>query len=266
MRRFVRFSGLRHPAELGRAEVTAFLSHLAEREGLSAASQNQAPSALGFLYEAVLGRRLGAGGLEGMVRAKEPGRLPVVLTKDEVRRVLAELRGVNRLVVLLLYGSGLRLLEALELRVKDVDFERGEIRVRSAKGGGSRVTMLAVAVAEPLRAHLVRGTPAARKRPSGWGWGRAVARGARAEVARRRARLAVAVGVSCNPGAPRGRRWRYPASSLARVGRPARRPPCSHGRRDRQAGDVSHLPPLIRHASPRGGVRHPDLAGAARSS
>ena len=156
VRRFVRFCGLRHPAELGRAEVTAFLSHLAEREGLSAASQNQAASALGFLYEGVLGRRLPAGGLEGMVRAKEPGRLPVVLTRDEVCRVLAELRGVNRLVVLLLYGSGLRLLEALELRVKDVDFERGEIRVRSAKGGGSRVTMLAVVAAEPLRAHLVR--------------------------------------------------------------------------------------------------------------
>src|SRR5712691_5605434 len=151
VRRFVRFSGLRHPRELGAAEVSAFLSHLAERDGLSAASQNQAASALAFLYERVLGRRLDA---LAVVRAKEPGRLPVVLTRAEVRRVLAELRGVNRLVVLLLYGSGLRLLEALQLRVKDVDFERGEIRVRGGKGGGSRVTMLAAAARESLRAHL----------------------------------------------------------------------------------------------------------------
>ena len=156
VRRFVRFHGLRHPQELGVGEVSSFLSHLAERDRLSAASQNQAASALGFLYEHVLNRRLAS---PQVVRAKELGRLPVVLTRDEVRRVLAELRGVNRLVVLLLYGSGLRLLEALELRVKDIDFERGEIRVRGGKGGGSRVTMLAAAAHEPLRGHLaaVRG-------------------------------------------------------------------------------------------------------------
>jgi integron integrase len=129
---------------------------LAEGERLSAASQNQAASALGFLYERVLVRRLGRDAFGGVVRAKEPAGLPVVLTRDEVRRVLAELPGVNRLVVLLLYGSGLRLLEALALRVKDVDFERGEIRVRGGKGGGSRVTMLAAAAVEPLRAHLAR--------------------------------------------------------------------------------------------------------------
>ena len=156
VRRFVRFSGLRHPAELGSGEVRGFLSHLAEGQRLSAASQNQAASALTFLYERVLGRRLGRDAFGGVVRAKEPMGLPVVLTRDEVRRVVAELRGVSRLVVLLLYGSGLRLLEALALRVKDVDFERGEIRVRGGKGGGSRVTMLAAAAVEPLRAHLAR--------------------------------------------------------------------------------------------------------------
>jgi integron integrase len=99
---------------------------------------------------------LGRDAFGGVVRAKEPAGLPVVLTRDEVRRVLAELRGVNRLVALLLYGSGLRLLEALALRVKDVDFARGEIRVRGGKGGGSRVTMLAAAAVEPLQAHLAR--------------------------------------------------------------------------------------------------------------
>jgi len=143
VRRFVRFSGLRHPAELGPGEVRRFLSHLAEAERLSAASQNQAASALGFLYEHVLGQRLARGAFGGVVRAKEPMGLPVVLTRAEVQRVLAELRGVNRLVVLLLYGSGLRLLEALALRVKDGECVRGEIRVRGGKGGGSRVTMFA---------------------------------------------------------------------------------------------------------------------------
>jgi integron integrase len=156
VRRFVRFCGLRHPQEVGEGEVRRFLSHLAEGARLSAASQNQAASALQFLYERVLDRRLAGGPWGGVVRAKEPAGLPVVLTHGEVRRVVAELRGVNHVVVLLLYGSGLRLLEALELRVKDIDFERGEIRVRGAKGGGARVTVLAAAAVAPLRAHLGR--------------------------------------------------------------------------------------------------------------
>ena len=156
IRRFVRFCGLRHPRELGEQEVRRFLSSLAEGAGLSAASQNQAASALQFLYERVLGRRIEGGPWGGVVRAKEPAGLPVVLTRDEVHRVLAELRGVNSLVALLMYGSGLRLLEALALRVKDLDFERGEIRVRGAKGGGARVTMLPAAGVGPLRAHLGR--------------------------------------------------------------------------------------------------------------
>jgi integrase len=133
VRRHVRFHGLRHPAELGEAEVGAFLTHLAVTAGLSAATQNQAASALLFLYNEVLGRPMRRVG--GVVRAREGVRLPVVLTPDEVRRIVAALGGVNRLVVQLLYGSGLRLLEALRLRVKDVDFGRGEIRVRDGKGG-----------------------------------------------------------------------------------------------------------------------------------
>ncbi|OLC68949.1 MAG: integrase [Gemmatimonadetes bacterium 13_1_40CM_4_69_8] len=156
VRRYVRFCGLRHPGDLGPRDVREFLTALAERERLSAASQNQAASALVFLYERVLGRRLESGAFDGVVRAKEGQRLPIILTRDEVHRVLAELSGVNRLVVQLLYGSGLRLLEALELRVKDMDFERGEIGVRGGKGGGARVTMLAVAAAQPLGAHLSR--------------------------------------------------------------------------------------------------------------
>ena len=152
VRRFVRFHGLRHPAELGGAEVERFLSALAVEGRVSAATQNQAASALLFFYEHVIGTPLRSRG--AVVRAKQLERLPIVLARDEARRVIAHLAGVNRLVGLLLYGSGLRLLEALELRVKDLDFERAEIRVRGAKGGRARVTMLAAMAAEPLGRHL----------------------------------------------------------------------------------------------------------------
>ena len=139
VRRFVRFAGLRHPASLGEAEVERFLSSLAEL-GVSATTQNQAASALRFLYEEVLGRPFARPA--GVVHAKEPGRVPVVLTREEVRAVLGRMQGTTRLVALLLYGSGLRLLEALTLRVKDIDFGRGEIVVRRGKGARDRVTML----------------------------------------------------------------------------------------------------------------------------
>src|SRR5438445_11492263 len=141
---------------MGATEVQAFLTHLAERGRVSASTQNQAAAALLFLYEAVLGRPL-AVAPDDVVHAKEGHRLPVVLTRDEVRAVLRELRGVSLLVALLLYGSGLRLLECLQLRVKDVDFGRGEIRVRWGKGGVDRVTPLPVAVRSGLAEHLGRG-------------------------------------------------------------------------------------------------------------
>ena len=150
--RFVRFHGLRHPAEMGEAEVSAFLTHLATREGVSASTQTQALCALLFCYRHVLGRRLGE--LRGLERAKRPVRLPTVLTPAEVRAVLGGLEGEAWLVASLLYGSGLRLLEALTLRVKDVDFERLEVRVRRAKGGKDRVSVLPATLRGPLRAHL----------------------------------------------------------------------------------------------------------------
>src|SRR3989475_8515210 len=155
VKRFVVFHGRQHPDQLGEAEVRAFLEHLAERVRVSASTQNQAVAALLFLYEAVLGRRLTLSP-QGIVHAKELQRLPVVLNRDEVRMVLAQLRGVSRLVVLLLYGSGLRLLECLSLRVKDIDFPRAEIRVRAGKGGVDRVVPLPVRVQGPLAEHLAR--------------------------------------------------------------------------------------------------------------
>lgn len=154
IRRFVRFHGVRHPAELTAAEVSHFLSNLATDAGVSAATQNQALSALLFLYREVLGRDLGW--VSGVVRAKDALRLPVVLTRAEVRAVLGRMAGVPRVVGALLYGSGLRLLEGLQLRVKDVDFGAREIRVRGGKGNRDRVTMLPDRLVAPLRAHLER--------------------------------------------------------------------------------------------------------------
>lgn len=152
IRRFVRFHGLRHPAELGGAEVTAFLSNLAVEGVVSSSTQTQALSALLFLYREVLEQDLGW--LSDLVRARRSVRLPVVLTRAELRAVLGELAGVPRLIASLLYGSGLRLLEALEMRIKDLDFGMGEIRVRQGKGRKDRVTMLPASLVPPLRAHL----------------------------------------------------------------------------------------------------------------
>lgn len=154
VRRFVRFCGLRHPRELGTGEVTRFLSHLAVERHVSASTQNQALSALVFLYRDVLS--IPVGWLSTLVRAKRPARVPVVLTRDEVRQVLARLkgRGVSALVAAVLYGTGMRLLEALCLRAKDLDFAANEITVRSGKGDRDRVTMLPERLKGPLLRHL----------------------------------------------------------------------------------------------------------------
>jgi integron integrase len=153
IRRFILFHGKRHPAELGREEVLAFLTSLAVESRVAASTQNQALNALVFLYREVLSLELGD--LTGMARARTARNLPVVLTRSEVRVLLAQLRGVEWLVAALLYGAGLRLLEALTLRVKDVDFERRELRLRRAKGDKDRVAPLPNAVFRPLREHLV---------------------------------------------------------------------------------------------------------------
>ena len=157
IRRFVRHHGLRHPKDLGEAEVTAFLTYLAAERKVSAATQAQALSALLFLYGHVLGRPLGR--LAGLTWARARARLPVVLTREEVAKVLDLLPEPLWLVGMLLYGGGMRVFEAISLRVKDVDLARGEIRIRDAKGGKPRVTVLPAALKERLRLHLevVRG-------------------------------------------------------------------------------------------------------------
>ena len=154
IRRFIHYSGTRHPMQLGAEEVTAFLNYLAGERSVAAATQNQALSALVFLYKEVLAQPLPW--LSGLERAKRPARLPTVLTAEEVTHLLACLRGMRWLMGSLLYGAGLRLRECLKLRVKDVDFGYGQIVVRDAKGGKDRVTMLPGPVIGPLRTHLER--------------------------------------------------------------------------------------------------------------
>lgn len=152
IKRFILFHGKRHPREMGAAEVERFLTHLAVEGRVAASTQNQALSALLFLYRTVL--KVDLPWLGEMTRAKRPGRLPVVLTVEEVRRVLARIDGQQGLMADLLYGAGLRLLECVRLRVKDLDFEMRQITVRDGKGEKDRMTMLPQAVLEPLRAHL----------------------------------------------------------------------------------------------------------------
>jgi hypothetical protein len=196
VKRYIFFHGKRHPAEMGSPEVTAFLTALAVQGKVAPSTQNQALSALLFLYREVLGVELPW--LDDVVRAKRPLHLPVVLTRDEVRAVLQRLDGVPRLMALLLYGAGLRLLECCRLRVKDVDFATNQIVIRDGKGHKDRVTMLPAAVKAALTAHL-RGTHEQHR-------------------------------------------------------------PC---RQDRQAGDVPHLPSLVRHPPAGGEPRHPYRPGAS---
>ena len=154
IKRFILHFGKRHPRELGAADVEAFLTHLAVAGNVAASTQNQAKSALLFLYREVLETELPW--LDNVERARAPKRLPVVLTRDEVHAVLSRLSGTHWLIASLLYGAGLRIMEALRLRAKDVDFARKEILVSDGKGFKDRVTMLPAALAAPLTEHLKR--------------------------------------------------------------------------------------------------------------
>jgi len=154
IKRYILFHGKRHPAEMGKAEIERFLTALAVQRRVAPSTQNQALAAILFLYKDVLERD--PGWLDDIVRAKRPQRLPTVLMRAEVERLLAALDGVSWVMAMLLYGAGLRLMECLRLRVKDVDFTRNEILVREGKGNRDRVTMLPAAVRGPLGRHLER--------------------------------------------------------------------------------------------------------------
>jgi integron integrase len=152
IQRFIHHHGLRHPRDMGAAEVSDFLTSLAVQRRVSSSTQNQALAAILFLYGEVLGRKVAW--VADMVRAKASPRVPIVLTRDEVRDVLGRMRGTSQLVARLLYGSGLRLLEGLRLRVKDLDFGQNEIVVRGGKGDRDRVTMLPATLKPALTLHL----------------------------------------------------------------------------------------------------------------
>lgn len=154
IRRFILFNNRQHPSTLTAIHVTAFLTHLAVAGKVAASTQNQARSALLFLYREVLAIELPW--LEGVVHAKAPKRLPVMLTTDEMRRVLVRLDGTPGLMLRLIYGTGMRIMECMRLRVKDVDFSRHEILLREGKGNKDRVTMLPVSLVPALQQHLLR--------------------------------------------------------------------------------------------------------------
>jgi integrase len=165
IRRYIVFHRKRHPSELGAPEITAFLTWLATDRRVSASTQNQALSALLFLYRAVL--RIEIGPIDNVPRARLPVRVPVVLSRDEVARIMKHIDGVTWIMVALLYGAGLRLQECLELRVKDLDLERRQIVIRRGKGQKDRPTVLPTVAIEPLSRHLGSPqVPAANHRPT----------------------------------------------------------------------------------------------------
>ncbi|NIM16288.1 MAG: integron integrase [Candidatus Aminicenantes bacterium] len=169
VRRYIHFHNVRHPAKMAEPEINAFLTHLAVKEKVSASTQNQALSALLFLYRHVIGREIGD--LGEVIRARKPKRLPVVMTRDEVKAVLASLSGDKWLMASLMYGAGLRLMECLRLRVQDIDFSRIEILVRDGKGAKDRITMLPESLKAPLQVHLKR-VKAIHEKDLADGWGR----------------------------------------------------------------------------------------------
>lgn len=206
IRRFILFHRKRHPDQMGGGEVSMFLSWLAVDQHVGASTQNQALSAVLFLYREVLGRDLGSRPF--IARARTPERLPVVLSRDEVSEVLRRSSGVLRLIVLLLYGAGLRLGECLELRVKDIDFDRHQIVVRRGKGQKDRTTMLPAAARRELAGHL-EGVRALHQDDLSRGFGRVV--------------VPSALDRKC-PGASTEWRWQFVFSCGSAVPRPALRP------------------------------------------
>jgi len=152
VKKYIFFHNVRHPDEMGEKEINAFLTHLAVKERVSSSTQNQALSALLFLYRHVLSREVGD--LGDVIRARKPTRLPVVMSKAEVKAVLGSLKGDKWLMACLMYGAGLRLMECLRMRVQDIDFEKNMILIRDGKGNKDRVTMFPASVKEPLAEHL----------------------------------------------------------------------------------------------------------------
>ena len=260
IRRFLEFHGKRHPRDLHEDDVNRFLTSLAVRDNVAASTQNQALAAVLFLYEKVL--ELPLDRIEGVVRARRPRRLPVVLTRDEVGRVMAELQGTYQTIGLLLYGAGLRMLECLRLRVKDVDFDRRELSVREGKGDKDRRTMLPEAAVASLQSQLAA-VRRLHEQDLGRGFGtvelpHALERkfaGAASEF--RWQYVFPATTISKDPRSDARRRHHLHESAVSRAITAAVR------RGYHETGDGPHLPPQLRHPPDRSRLRHPDRAGTA---
>jgi integron integrase len=242
IRRYILSSGKRHPSELGAAEIERFLTSLAVHGQVSASTQNQALSALLFLYKQVLGMELPW--LDGIERAKKPQRLPVVLTRSEVTALLGELNGTRWLMASLLYGTGMRLMECLRLRIKDVDFEQAQITVRDGKGGKDRHTMLPRSVVEPLRVQLDEASRV-HERDIAAGFGRVWLPNA---LARK------------YPGASLERGWQYVFPASARSTDPR------DGTERRHHADESSLQRAVKAARIRAGIVKPATCHTLRHS
>jgi len=259
--RYIRYHGTRHPSELGETEIIAFLTHLAAEQRVARSTQMQALSALLLLYREVLATPVGD--LRRVLRSTSPTRLPAVLSRGEVRALLGRLHGTMGLIALLLYGAGLRLLECLTLRVKDLDFARGEIRLRRGKGGKDRVTMLPEIARSALEMQLER-VRALHARDLAGGGGRVAL-----PTALDRKAPSWATDLAWQWVFPAARQYRDAATGqtcrhhvheTAVQARDAAR--CSRGE-DREAGDVSHATTLVRDPLAGRRLRHPDASGTA---
>ena len=264
IRRYILFHGKRHPAELGAADVEDFLTHLAVDRTVAASTQNQAMAAILFLYKKTLEIELPW--LNGVIRAKPSMYLPVVLTSAEVRSLLSAMEGQYRLIGNVRYGGGLRIMEGLQLRVKDLQIDYRQIIVRSGKGDKDRVTIMPESLVESLRAHLV-GVQAMHEHALRNGYaGVEIARSAVAQVSARAVRVGMAVRV---PGQVAVARSAHAGLATAShiPGDCAATGQGGHSRdRADQASIVSYVPALLCHALARARLRYPHRSGTARAS
>jgi integron integrase len=241
IKRYIYFHNVHHPSEMGAPEVEAFLTHLAVKENVAASTQNQALGALLFLYREVLHQDLGP---VDALRAKRPKRLPTVLTKDETLRLIGCLSGTHQLMAKLIYGSGIRLMECLRLRVKDLEFERRAIIVRDGKGAQDRVTVLPDSLIPLFQEHLQR-VKALHEQDLAQGYGAVYLPDALAQVSERRSGMGLAIRLSSQLAIPGSTFWRHSPPP------PARKQPAksdqggSPSGRHQQAGWSPHASSLL---------------------
>ncbi len=263
IRRYIAFCGRRHPRDLGTNEITTFLTHLAVDRKVSASTQNQALQSLLFLYRDVL--QMDLPDIGQVVRASKPARLPVVLTRDEVQRVFVQLEGRARLIVGLLYGSGLRLAEGLSLRVKDLDLERRELMVRHGKGGKDRVTVIPEQIITPLADHLRALNAWFLRERQVNAPGVSLPDALKRKYPGAHIAWSLAVGVPFPLILQGSLRWLRGTPSRASENRPANSSAGAGAGGDCEAGRLPHIPALLRHPYARIGLRHPVGPGVAGS-